>query len=598
MPQLFALRAKGLGVVWLMPPPMPEAETKTCQNCHASFVIDRDDFAFYEMMQVPAPTFCPDCRLQRRLMFRNEHFLYKVKSDFSEKEIFSMHPPEGKLKIYENDAWYSDQWNAMSFGRDYDFSKPFFVQLNELFRSVPVFALSVIRGLNSNYSNNFDGYKNCYMCFNGNFCEDCMYSVTLSYSKNSHDLLACAKCENCYESFWLDSCTNCFYSIQCSDSYNLWFCKNCVGCNDCFGSVNLRNKKYHIFNEPYTKETYAQKLKEFQLDSYASIQKLQQRAKEFWLQHPVRFMQGLKNTRVSGEYIYQSKNAKNSFLVREAESVRYTSYIEIGPLRDCYDYSVWGSGAERVYEAVNSGLGIYNVRFAEECWSEVRDAEYSLFCQSSSNLFGCAGVRKKQYAILNKEYSKEDFQQLRAKIIEHMNSMPYIDSKGNIYKYGEFFPPMLSPYAYNHTPAHEHFPLTKERAGEAGCFWKENEDRGYAVTKKASELPDVISKAADSITSEIILCDEWEKDEEQAKLHNCTKAFLITPRELAFYRRYNLPLPRKCFYSRHHDRLKNRNPFKIYDRTCAKCHAPIQTSYAPDQPEIVYCETCYQQEVV
>ncbi len=562
-------------------------QQKSCQNCKVAFPIEPDDFAFYEMMQVPAPTFCPDCRLQRRLIFRNEHFLYKVKSASTGKEIFSMHPPEAQLKVYENDIWYSDQWNATIYGRDYDFSRPFFEQLKDLFHETPILALSVIRGTNSNYSNNYDGYKNCYLCFNGNFCEDCMYSVTLSHSKNSLDLAACSKCENCYESFWLESCTNCFFSVQCSDSYNLWFSKNCVGCNDCFGCVNLRNKKYHIFNQPFTKEDYEKKLQEFCLGSFVSIKKCNQQARELWMSHPNKYMQGLKNTNVTGDYIYNSKNTKDSFLVREAENVRFTSYIELGPLQNCYDYTVWGNGAELVYETINSGLGAYNVKFSDECWPEVRNAEYSLFCQSSSDIFGCVSMRNKHYAILNKEYSKEDFEQLRKKIIEHIGS-----------DYGEFFPPMMSPYAYNQTPAHEHFPLTKDEAERRGCFWKESEDRGYSITKKSSELPDAISELPDDITNEIIMCQAWEENEEQAKSHNCTKAFRITPQELIFYRRYNLPLPRKCFYSRHHDRLKNRNPFKLWDRTCMKCEAPVQTSYAPDRPEIVYCEKCYQQEVM
>lgn len=540
-----------------------ESQTKTCQNCNQSFPIDSDDLAFYEQMQVPLPTFCPDCRLQRRLIFRNEHFLYKVKSAFSGKEIFSMHPAESGLKIYENDIWYSDKWNPLDYGRDYDFSRPFFEQLSDLLHEVPIFALSVIRGTNSQYSNNFDGFKNCYLCFNGNYCEDCMYSVTLSNSKNCLDLTACSKCENCYESFWLDSCTNCFYCVQCSDSFNLWYCKNCVGCNDCFGSVNLRNKKYCIFNEQYSKEDYEQKVEELKKNFS------REKAKEFWVKHPVRFMQGLKNKDVTGEYIYQSKNTKDSFLVREAENVRYTSYIEIGPLQNCYDYSVWGSGAERVYESVNCGLGVFNLRFCEECWSEVRDTEYSLFCQSSSNLFGCVSLRKKEYCILNKQYSKEDFDVLRKRIIEHMSA-----------DYGEFFPPNMSPYAYNHTPAHEHFPLTKETAEKMGCFWKETEDKNIVQSE------------------DIKLCAAWKQDEKDAKLHNCTKFFRLTPQEQIFYERFNLPLPKKCFYSRHHDRLKNRNPFKLWKRNCAKCNADIETSYSPDRPEIVYCESCYQQEVL
>jgi len=33
-------------------------------------------------------------------------------------------------------------------------------------------------------------------------------------------------------------------------------------------------------------------------------------------------------------------------------------------------------------------------------------------------------------------------------------------------------------------------------------------------------------------------------------------------------------------------------------RNCAKCEKEIETAYRPDQKEIVYCEQCYQQEVV
>ena len=33
-------------------------ETRVCQNCKKDFVIEPDDFLFYEKMKVPAPTFC------------------------------------------------------------------------------------------------------------------------------------------------------------------------------------------------------------------------------------------------------------------------------------------------------------------------------------------------------------------------------------------------------------------------------------------------------------------------------------------------------------------------------------------------------------
>jgi hypothetical protein len=41
---------------------------------------------------------------------------------------------------------------------------------------------------------------------------------------------------------------------------------NCVGC------VNLRNKQYHIFNKPYSKEEYAKKLVDFDFGSFKKLQ--------------------------------------------------------------------------------------------------------------------------------------------------------------------------------------------------------------------------------------------------------------------------------------------------------------------------------------
>ena len=76
-------------------------------------------------------------------------------------------------------------------------------------------------------------------------------------------------------------------------------------------------------------------------------------------------------------------------------------------------------------------------------------------------------------------------------------------------------------------------------------------------------------------------------------------AFRILPEDLKFYRRMNLPLPRLCPNCRHYQRLKQRNPLKLWHRKCMKegCTNEFETSYAPNRPEIVYCEKCYQQEV-
>ena len=77
----------------------------------------------------------------------------------------------------------------------------------------------------------------------------------------------------------------------------------------------------------------------------------------------------------------------------------------------------------------------------------------------------------------------------------------------------------------------------------------------------------------------------------------CSKNYKIIPQELKFYRKMGLPIPVKCFECRHKERLSYENPRKLWDRNCMKCGVTIQTTYAPECSEKVYCEKCYLAEV-
>src|SRR5258706_26497 len=102
------------------------SENRVCQNCKQDFNIEPEDFQFYEKMKVPAPTFCPQCRFQRRMTWRNGWHIFKKKEERTGEKIFSLFPEESPVKIYEKDFWWSDNWDAMVYGRDYDWQRPFF----------------------------------------------------------------------------------------------------------------------------------------------------------------------------------------------------------------------------------------------------------------------------------------------------------------------------------------------------------------------------------------------------------------------------------------------------------------------------------------
>jgi hypothetical protein len=357
---------------------------------------------------------------------------------------------------------------------------------------------------------------------------------------------------------------------------------------NCFGCVNLRNKSYCFFNEQYTKEGYLEKIKSIETNKWTNLEKIKKEVKNFWLNFPNKYSQGIKNYLCSGEYISNSKNVKNSYLIREGQDLKYVQYGLVPSLRDCMDLSVSGNNSELIYESVTSGWNSSKMKFCIECWDGGSDFEYSIFCgKKAQYIFGSVGIKSGEYIILNKKYSKEEFYKLKDKIIKHMNNMPYIDSKGRIYKYGEFFPPEFSPFAYNDTITPEHFPLSKEEIIKYGGNWYEIPKSEYEITIKAENLLDDIKDFSDEILNEVISCI------------GCNRAYKIISSELQFLKQNNIALPRYCVNCRHNKRIEQRNKNKLYKRQCMKegCSNEFETSYAPDRPEIVYCEECYKREV-
>ena len=581
-------------------------ENRNCQNCKKSFAIVAEDFEFYKKMAVPPPTWCPECRMMRRMCFFNERSFYKKVEKRTGKEIFSMFPPDAPIEIYDRDYWWSDAWDKLASGREYDFSKPFFRQFRELQRAQPWHSRAITRSTGSDYSNNVADMKNCYLCFNADKSEDCMYGVGMVGIKNSLDCYRTVSCEYCYELETADNCYQSFFISFVVNCRNVWLCYNCEDCSDCFGCVNLRHKKYHIFNQPYSKEEYFAKLKEMNTGSYSSFSKLRQEFADLMMRFPRKYMTGVQNQNVIGDYLSNSKNSKYVYAGGNCENVKYSQSILMGA-KDSHDYTNWGNNVELMYETLSCGENDQRVKFSYDCWSGATDVEYSMNCISCTNMFGCVGILKKNYCILNKEYSKEEYEALLPKIKKHMDEMPYVDAKGRVYKYGEFFPPEFSFFAANESAIVDFMDMTKEQALAYGLAWREASPKEYAVTMQSGDIPDNIADSTEDITKQIIACA------------GCKKGYRIIPGEFQFLKRFGIPAPRHCFNCRHARRVNLRNKPRWYQGSCqcvgaasknglyqnvgkhpheGVCTNTFETSYAPDQKEIVYCESCYQQEVV
>ncbi|MDD5739173.1 MAG: hypothetical protein PHO20_00175 [Candidatus Peribacteraceae bacterium] len=505
---------------------------------------------------------------------------HKRNCDRTGREILSNISPDKPLTVYDINAWWEDSWDQHEAGLPLDFQKTFFEQFAELLLGAPIPSLHAQPSTDENctYTNYALFNKNCYLIFHANGNEDCLYGFGVKFSKNAVDVLnsfdseiqyECIDCEKCYNLYSCKDCENCADSL---------FLDDCIGCKNCIACHNLRNAEFCIFNEKTSKQEF-EKLRAAILNgSHATREEWRKKFESFLLQRPRRATMIRQCENCSGDHLYRCQNVHESYDIKDVRDGKFLDRIFNGPNSDLYDVYQFGVKAEMCYECSVVGINANNVCFSALCRNEVSDILYSFFCQTCKHCFGCVGLHNQEYCILNKQYSKEDYETLVPKIIEHMQQTG---------EWGEFFPAELSPFSYNETIAQEHFPMTQREIEMRGWEWRDRTDEIPKVKKTipAEKLPDNIADIPDDVIHWAIECEITKRP------------FRVTKQELAFYRTMRLPVPHLHPDERHKRRTAMRNPRRIWKRQCAKCNKPIETTYSPERPEIVYCEECYLREV-
>lgn len=547
---------------------MPDI-TLNCRLTGKPFVLREWEQEMLREWGFPFPDLAPEMRHKRRLAHRNERKIYQSKCLKTNLPILSIYHPDQNLPVFSPAVWWGDLWDPRDFGMDYNFNKPFFEQFQELRRRVPRLALMNKNGQNSDYCNLTTDNKNCYLVFGGDYNEDCMYSIFNFKCRDVLDVYWTISCELCYECVDCEHCYNVRYaqnSINCSDSAFLFECRNV---KNCFGCVGLVGKEYHIFNRPYSKEDYEATVKKYRLDTWTGVEHMKREFAKFKLQFPHKAHHHVNVENSTGEFLTNVKNAENCFFVdSDAEDIK-DIFLGGWGLKNSFSCDHLGHGMERCYEIMSS-MRSFDVQLSLMSWT----SSYIQYCDmvdSSKHLFGCTAMRRAEYCILNKQYTKEEYEEMIPRIKEHMKSTG---------EWGQMLPAAYSFFAYNESVAQDFFPLTKEEAKSYGLRWREDERH----EAKGPELPDSIKDADASICELDLLCQETGRP------------YKIIPKELAFYKRLGLPLPRFAHETRNEHRLAMRNPIVTWDRACSKCGVGLNSTYSPERPEIVYCDSCYLAE--
>jgi len=572
-----------------------EPQGKYCANgwCKKLFEIHPDEDIFLEKLSFtfgdttihPArPVYCPDCRLQIRTCHRNEQYMYRRKSTKSGKDIVALYHEQAPwgvpYAVYSQEEWRSDAFNPLQYGQDIDFTRPFFEQYAELQKKVPRVAMVTVANENSDFTTGTGYCKNCYLINSSEYAEDCYYGKLFQKCKNSMDCSYLYDSELCYECFSVYGSYNCSFlsfSQNCQDcllSSNLQSCSNCCLC------TNLSRKKYCLLNEQLTKEEYEKRVQEL-LGSHTALEAAKQHLAEQNLKKIHKYANIVNCDNCTGDYIENSQNCLDCYDVNASQDCRY---VTVGVnVKDNYDCSNMYLKPELCYDTLGT-IEAYNTAYCLYIFHSQRML-YCDTCYSCSDCFGCIGLTRKTYCILNKEYSKEEYETLVPRLIEHMKKTPLRLPDGSFagQEWGLFFPPSIATFAYNESLASEYFPLTREEARAKKFAWREKDPKEYQ--SQTVEIPDAIANVPDTITKETLACAD------------CGKNYRIIPQELAFCRRQNVPIPRCCPECRQKKRMALRNPRKLYNRTCEKCSKEMQTTYQPSRPEIVYCERCYLETV-
>jgi hypothetical protein len=547
-----------------------------CQN---EFEIEEADINFLKLFKVPPPNYCPTCRRIRRFTNMGWNQLFKRKCDVPghSESIISIFSDECRFPVYDYKYFISDEFDPFSFNKEYIKNESPLKQLLELRKIAPVpsFLNKNPSDINSDYSNGGRDLKNGYYVMACYHVEDAWYSLMINKSKNIMDSYNIWDSEftyhgvdsdHLYKSYFI------YFSENCTNSMFLFDCRNCT---DCFGCVNLRNAKYCIYNQQYSREEYDNFIKENYPFSRNFIKESREKFWQLVKKMPINATRNISSSNILGVKIENSRNLFDVTDAKESENIRHSD----GALghHDSMDLLYSGGHSSFLYMDTNIGSQSSRVKFSISS-KFCRDCEFVFNSKNLSNCFMCFGLQDKSYCVLNKQYNEEEYWKLVDEIkTEMLKRGEYGDGPGL-----EF-----STQAYNFSIGQELYPLTDEQIVNLGGYVaKEPETNvGSMEVIEAKDLPLTIEEVGGDILNEAIKCEI------------SGRPFRIVESELNFLKRVGLPLPTIHPSIRMRERWLISPVGKKFFTACDKCKKEMWSLFDPKDGFLLYCESCFKQEV-
>lgn len=559
--------------------------TRTCLwkgkhgHCEGEFPIEAEDIEFLKMLRVPAPNYCPTCRRIRRLTHMGMVQLFKRQCNVPghDEMMISIFPANCPFPVYDYKYFIGDDFDPFSFGVDYDSGADHLKVLFELRQKFPMpsFLNRDPGSVNSEYSNGGRDTKNAYYaggCFS---CEDVWYTNFAVSSKVVMDSRVIHDSDHVYRSLMSDHLYKCSFSYFSNNLADCAFMFDCHNCTDCFGCVNIRNKKYVVFNEQLSKKDYEKFMEETFPLSRTQLKEYKERFWQLVKSLPMNASHNVSVENVSGVTISNSKDLYDVVDADRAEHIRHAD----SPLghHDSMDLTFSGA-SDHLYGTTNIGSHSSWVKFSVSS-KYCTNSEFIFNSKNLDNCFMCFGLQNKSHCILNKQYEPL----LYFRIVDEIKTK--LLKEGN---YGDGLGLEYSAQAYNVSLGEIAYSLTKEEVEELGGYVAgEGETNvGDIPTISISDVGERITEVDDALLAKAIRCEVTGRP------------FRIVPTELAFYRKMQLPIPTTHPQVRMVEHLHMAPTGKKYSALCAHCGKAIYSLFDPKENYLLYCESCYQEEVV
>lgn len=295
----------------------------------------------------------------------------------------------------------------------------FFNELQRLIFSLPRPPAKIYNSENCTFGDYIYNSKNLFYCFDCASCSDSFYLYDSYMCANCGDCDYVVESELCYECVDPYKAFNCEYLEYCDNIRDSAYSYNCANCHDVFGCVNLKNKSFCIFNRQLTEEEYEEKVQRFRkLPPQQILQIVEDLKKRFPLKRTI----GSDNENTTyGNYIHFDKNCYLCFDAAYDENCGYLydSFYN----NNCYDITYTSQNSQVSYEIVDSGQ-LFNCHFVVDSDS-CNDSFYLFHCSNVKNSLGCVGLKNKQYCILNRQFSAEQYEQIKNQILQILKTQSF-----------------------------------------------------------------------------------------------------------------------------------------------------------------------------